>query len=75
MKDFEVWTEGYAANGESGDATYHGVFKGETFKDAVAAYADTVDDPYSRSCIDLERLTFWGCRFFDNETDARKSFG
>jgi len=25
--------------------------------------------------FDPERLTYWGCRFFDNEHNARKSFG
>jgi len=45
------------------------------FKDAVIAFKNTLTDPYSISCIDLNRMTFWGCRFFDNEQDARKSFG
>lgn len=75
MKTFEVWSEGYRATGESGTAMLHGKFEGETFKDAVIAYKDTVTDLYSRSCIDVENLKFWGCRFFDNELDARKSFG
>ena len=38
MKDFEVWTEGYAVTGNSSPAILHGTFKGETFKDAVIAY-------------------------------------
>lgn len=25
--------------------------------------------------VDIENLNVWGCRFFDNETDAKKSFG
>ena len=75
MKKFEVWTEGYAATGESGKATFHGEFKGETLKDAVIKWRNTLTDPHSVKCVDLDRMTFWGCRFFDNETDARKSFG
>jgi hypothetical protein len=75
MKKFQVWTEGYAATGQSSDAQYHGEFEGETFREAVAAFRDSLTDEHSRNCVDLERLSFWGCRFFDNEDDARKSFG
>lgn len=75
MNKWQVWTEGYMATGESGKAIFHGEFDGETFRDAVKAYRDTITDPYSIKCVDLENLTFWACRFFDNEADARKSFG
>lgn len=75
MAKFQVWTEGYSATGGSSDATFHGEFEGETFKDAVIAWKNTLTDPYSIECVDLERMCFWSCRFFDNEKDARKSFG
>lgn len=75
MKNWNVWTEGYATTGESGDASFHGTFGGETFKDAVIAFKNSLTDKYSISCIDVEGMSFWGCRFFDNEGDARKSFG
>ena len=75
MKRFQIWTEGYSATGESSGAHFHGEFEGESFHDAVTAYRDSLANEPSRNCIDLERLTFWGCRFFDNEDDARKSFG
>lgn len=75
MKKFEVWSEGYAATGESGDAVFHGNFEGETFRDAVISFKNSLTNPHSISCIDIDRMTFWGCRFFDNEIDARKSFG
>lgn len=75
MKDFEVWTEGYSVTGNSSPAILHGTFKGKTFKDAVIAYKASVKDIHSKNCIDVERMSFWGCRFFDNESDARKNFG
>ena len=78
MKEFEVWTEGYLCTGMEGipaKAQMHGKFKGETFKDAVIAWKNTLTDEYSIKCVDIDRMNFWGCRFFDNEVDARKSFG
>ena len=73
-KTYEVWSEGYAATGESAGARFHGKFKGVTFRDAVESYINTLS-PDSRKSFNGERLTYWGCRFFDNEQDARKSFG
>lgn len=75
MKTFQVWTEGYSATDESSGAVFHGEFDGETFTDAVIAWRNTLTDEYSVKCVDLDRMRFWGCRFFDNEQDARKSFG
>jgi hypothetical protein len=73
-KVYEVWSEGYAATGESAGARFHGKFKGMTFKDAVESYINTLS-PDAQKSFNGERLTYWGCRFFDNEQDARKSFG
>lgn len=74
-KEFEVWTEGYAATGETGTATFHGKFKGKTFKDAVKSWANKLINPYDIRCVNLDNMSFWCCRFFDNEKDARKSHG
>ncbi len=75
MSKFEVWTEGYRTTDEHSKAMNHGTFGGKTFKDAVRAFRDSLTDQESRDCIDLERMTFWGCSFFDNEVEARKGFG
>lgn len=75
MKEYEVWSEGYAATGESSSASYHGTWKGETFRDAVAAFRDSITDEDTRRCIDLNRMTFWGCRFFDNRDEAEALYG
>lgn len=73
IKEYEVWSEGYRATGEHGTATFHGIYKAESFKEAVKQFQDTkcTNPEY----INLDKLTYWGCKFFDNETDARKSFG
>jgi len=73
--EFDIWTEGYSATGDSSTAQFHGTFEGENFSDAVKAFRDSLSDQHSIQCINLKNLTFWGCRFFDNENDARKSFG
>jgi len=77
MNKYELWSEGYLATGMEGipaTATFHGVFEGETFKDAIQAYKDTLRG-YDWECVDVEEGTLWGCRFFDNEADARKLYG
>ncbi len=74
MKRWSLWTEGYIVTGQSSRAQYHGEFTAETLLDAVQAFKTTLTTS-DAALIDLQRLTWWGCKFFDNETDARKSFG
>ena len=73
IKEFDVWSEGYQASGDSSRATYHGISEGRDFKDACINLAE-FDRNFSKY-FDPERITFWGCRLFDNEADARDSFG
>lgn len=73
MKQFEIWSEGYAATGEAGPATFHGIYGGLDFKDACTNYAK-LDKAFARY-FNPDRMTYWGCSLFDNEVDARKSFG
>jgi len=75
MKKITLWCEGYVATGNRSDALFCGTYKAKDLKDAIRQYRDTLEDHQSKSCIDIERETFWGCRFFNNERDARKSFG
>jgi len=75
MSTYQVWTEGYAATGDNSGAQFHGNYEGESFKDAVIAFRDSIADERSKSLIDLDRLTYWGCHFFDNAAEAQKSFG
>ncbi len=73
-KGFEVWSEGYVATGERSGAQFHGTFFVETFREAVEKWKATLD-PDSATLVNLDELTFWGCRLFDNQEAAIKSFG
>jgi hypothetical protein len=68
-KEWEIWAEGFAATGESGTAQLMGRVKAKTFKEACRIRFK--DD----RLFNEESLTHWGCRLFDNEVSARKSFG
>ena len=79
MKTFEIWTEGYAATGEVGNATCHGTQEAETFEEACIKLLGNDLDKDNREPDGYRRyggrLCIWACRCFDNEADARKSFG
>ncbi len=75
MKPITLWSEGYAATGQHMGATLHGTFTAKSLQDAVQQFKDAMPEGHSKNCIDVENLSFWGCRFFDNEKEARKSFG
>jgi len=79
---YQVWLEGYAATGESGTAMQLNLPNedctlwegGVSFRAACLNALETLKweiDHY----YDYARNTYWGCRFFDNEQDARKTFG
>jgi len=74
-KTWDLWIEGYQATGGSGTARcYARNLPGDSFKDAVTKFAAT---PQAKGLglFDEERLSFWGCRAFDNEEDARRNHG
>lgn len=75
MRVWQVWSEGWAANEGWTPATFCGEYPGETFADACETYVNTKVRPEERFNFDKKKNTFWGCRYFDNEHDARKSFG
>ncbi len=87
LKEYEVWMEGYAATGEQGTATLVGRGTGETFDEAVRDYMsktpnhgieEVTRNRYSSEENYNNRKSnwhIWACRLFDNEADARKSFG
>lgn len=71
MKTFEIWSEGYVATGERAGARLHGTATGEDFRSACIAYFKTNPS----TSFNAGTLTYWGCRLFDNEVDARKAYG
>ena len=87
VREFEIWTEGYAATGERGTAKMIGKGVGTTFDEAVKDYMnknpthgikENVRGGYiSEEYYQKRRSNWniWACNLFDNESDARKSFG
>lgn len=73
MKEYEVWLEGYAITGNHGRAHYFGKYVATTFEDACEVALQ--ENKWEMKEYNKERNAFWGCRFFDNESQARASFG
>jgi len=73
-KTINLWSEGFAATGQSSGATFHGTFQAKSLEDAVKQFKESLPED-QQSYINEDYTAFWGCRFFDNEEDARKSFG
>ena len=71
----EVWMEGYRATGDSARAKLHGTYKAENLEQAVRQWVTEGRGDARMRHMNWEALTFWGCRFFDNEADARETFG
>lgn len=72
MNEYEIWSEGYLYTGMEGHptkASYHGIFKAESFKEACKICFKDDKDYCEKS------NNYWGCRLFDNKKDARKMFG
>ena len=87
MKIYEIWTEGYIATGENQKAFKLGEGKGNTFDEAVGDYMDNnidhnielnernkyISEKYYKNRN--SNWNIWGCNLYDNEIDARESFG
>ena len=69
MKAYNIWMEGFAATGESAPASFVGTVQANSFKEACQKAFE------GNSSYNPERNTYWGCRLFDNEAAARRSFG
>lgn len=70
VKKFDIWSEGFAATGDVG---YH---KLEAKGVEAASFKEACIKHYGNNKLfDAERLTYWGCRLFDNPTDAARTFG
>lgn len=71
--EYEVWIEGYAATGDRANARFLGKFSGPDFKSACIEAMKALK--WDMGYYDEERNSFWACRFYDNEREARASFG
>lgn len=90
LKIYEVWREGFGATGDYSPAQLIGKSYARSFAQAChivfctefLKMTEIVNKPDYEGYVDPDRwdydplrLTYWGCRLFNNETDARKSFG
>ena len=70
-----LWIEGYSCTGNSAPAQYLGSFEAPSFNQACEKYnLNGGRLPLSYNA-EYNEWSNWGCRVFDNETDARRSFG
>ncbi|MBY6838690.1 thymidine kinase [Clostridium botulinum] len=73
IKKYEIWREGYSCTGLHDTARIFGTQEGNSFKEACIKFFSEYDD--GNLCFDSNRMSYWGCKLFDNETDARRHFG
>ena len=86
--EYDIWMEGYAATGESATATYLGKQKGRNFQDACMRYwfkekikgyaeADKKNEYYDTKRWDYDPYnnSYWACRLFQTEAEAREFLG
>lgn len=79
MKKYQVWLEGFSATGNNETAkkltrkNEETTWEADTFQEACEKALRTLK--WEMKYYNNDRNTYWSCRFFDNETDARKNFG
>lgn len=75
-KSYKVWSEGFSCTGDRGTAQFHGEFQAESWDDACKmAFPNDTAGNLKLDRFGPGRHAFWACELFDNETDARRSFG
>ena len=67
--EYEIWSEGYQASGDSGGARFIGKVYALSFQSACSLLLG------GNELYNEQANTLWGCRLFDNAADARKRFG
>jgi len=75
MKKFEIWCEGFSVTGNIGKAFLMDIVEAESFDEAVKKYSESHGNSIDMNRFGAGRHSNWGCEPFDNEADARKSFG
>lgn len=82
-EEWEVWCEGYVATGQRAGATLIGRVPKSEAKNFDQAIYRLIDNGTLNESLVLHEgeeegdphWSLWGCRIYDNEADARKSFG
>ena len=77
-KTVEIWGEGFAVTGNSAPACKIEEYEAENFDDAMQQHIKQnpkIQIDIRKDKDGLNIYTNWGCRYYDNEADARKTFG
>ena len=75
MKEYEVWSEGYACTGQSAPHEYIGKAKAHSFREAGRiVMKEHLGDEY-KEYYDPIRNTYWGCNLYPTEEQSAKTFG
>jgi hypothetical protein len=69
MKKYTIWREGFHVMEGKAGASFVAEIEADSFQEACDKHFQGQD------LYDSKRLTEWGCRLFEKEKDARKSFG
>jgi hypothetical protein len=79
---YGLWMEGWrwpVRQAEDASAKFLGNYEAETFADACQRWCDEKLEQDHKHAFQLNshqsRPTFWACRIFDNEADARRFAG
>ena len=74
-RSISLWMEGFAATGERQGASMIGTYEAVDLDDAVKQYMETHKGDVDWDSFGRGRHAIWACEIFDNEAEARKSFG
>ncbi len=69
MKRYSIFMEGYQVQGDFKKASFEGVVKANSFREACAIKFKG-DSNYNE-----EANTHWGCGFYETLEEAQRSFG
>ena len=58
MKTYHIWSEGWAATGQSGGPTYHGSVEANSFKEACVIKFN------GNKLFNPDHMTHWACRLY-----------
>ena len=74
-RSISLWVEGFAVTGERQGASMIGTYEATDLDDAVKQYMETHKGDVDWDRFGRGRHAIWACEIFDNEGEARKSFG
>jgi hypothetical protein len=73
MARIQIWMEGFAVTGNQGKAQCIATVEAESFTDALRK--QQAKGNLNIKFADDGTPSIWACKLFDNETDAKKTFG